>query len=301
MLTEAKIFLDSLTHFRQLLKESVGDGTIVDAIDNHKIVYIYYAGDETIMKGYRTIYPLVLGSSKSKKAQKEGGYNLLSAWQEAGSTDSRKIYYNQKGKAKSGWRLFREDKITSFLPTGKIFSTNPDKFPDVEHYNPNDSRMASIIAAVKVDSGEPETQVLGKTTAQKLPEPEQPSAFAGQKDKFRKFSNVAKKQRDITADEVKHLWGVVNQMRAGGSRAKYWVVTTENGDMVLKPENQLKTIDPNAVVGNLKDLYVKLVKPSEKADNTFIDKAKNDALKEVNKINQPNITQENLKRKTFFK
>jgi hypothetical protein len=69
MLTEVKIFLESLTHFRQLLNEGVGEGSIVDAINKHKIVYIYYAGDETVMKGYRTIYPLVLGQSKSKKAQ----------------------------------------------------------------------------------------------------------------------------------------------------------------------------------------------------------------------------------------
>jgi hypothetical protein len=301
MLSEAKIFLENLTHFRQLLNEAVGQGTIADAINKHKIVHIYYAGDDTVLKGYRTIYPLVLGQSKSKKAQAEGGYSLLRAWETAGNSDSRKIYYNQKGKPQYGWRLFRADKITSFLPTGENFSTDVKKFPDVEHYNPNDSQMTGIVAAVKVDSGEPETQVLGKTTAQKLPEPAQPSVFAGQKDKFQRFSNVAKKQREITADEVSHLWGMVNQMRSRGSREKYWVVNNEHGDMVLKTENQLKDIDPDAIIGNLKDLYVKLVKPNEKINTTFLDKAKNDALKEANKMNQPNITQENTVNKTFFK
>jgi hypothetical protein len=296
MLSEAKIFLETLTHFRQLLNEGVGEGTIADAINKHKYVHIYYAGDDTIMKGYRTIMPMVLGHSKSQKAQAEGGYMLLRAWQEAGNTDSRKVYYNQKGKAKPGWRLFRVDKITSFLPTGEIFSTNKDKFP--EGYNPNDSQMTGIVAAVQIDSGEPQTNVVGNTTAQKLPEP-QPSAFAGQKNKFRNFSNVAKKQRDITADEVKHLWGMVNQMRAGGSRAKYWVVSTENGDMVLKTENQLQSIDPNSVVGNLKDLYVKLVQPSQKqTDVGFFKNAESDA---VNELNRTNIAQENLNKPTFFK
>jgi hypothetical protein len=299
MLTEAKIFIENLIHFRQVLNEAVGEGAIVDAINKHKIVHIYYAGDDTILKGYRTIKPMVLGQSVSKEAE-QNPYMLLRAWQEAGSSDSRKIYYDQKGKGKLGWRLFRADKITSFLPTGEIFSTNKDKFPDIESYNPNDSQMTGIVAAVKIDSGEPQTAVVGKTTAQKLPEPE-PSVFAGQKEKFQKFSKVAKKQRDVTADEIEHLWGMVNQMRARGSRQKYWVVQDEHGDMILKTENQLKNIDPDSVVGNLKDLYIKLVKPSEKADTTFMDKAKNDVLKEVNKINRPNIAQENINKKTFFK
>lgn len=297
MLNEAKIFFENLTHFRQLLNESVGESSIVDAINKHKYVHIYYAGDDTIMKGYRTIMPMVLGHSKSKKAQREGGYLLLRAWQEAGSTDSRKVYYNQKGKAKPGWRLFRVDRITSFLPTGQVFSTAKDKFPDVESYNPKDSQMRGIIAAVQIDSGEPQTNVFGNTTAQKLPEPS--SAFAGQKSKFQKFSNVAKRQRDITADEVEHLWGMVNQMRSRGSRNKYWVVSTDNGDMVLKTESQLQNINPDSIVGNLRDLYVKLVQPSQKqTDNSFFKNAESDTIKE---LNRNNITQENINKPTFFK
>lgn len=300
MLGEAKIFFENLTHFRQLLNEAVGQGTIADAINKHKIVHIYYAGDNTIMKGYRTVYPLVLGHTVNKDAIKRGeDYMLLRAWELAGNSDSKKMYFNAKGKSQYGWRLFRADKITSFLPTGEHFSTDVEKFPD--GYNPNDKQMKGIVAAVKIDNGEPETQLAGDTIAQKLPEPTQPSTFAGQKDKFQKFSNVAKKQREITADEVKHLWGMVKQMRAHGSQRKYWVVYDEHGDMVLKPENQLKTIDPNAIVGNLYDLYIKLVKPNEKVSNAFLDKAKNDALKEANKMNHPNITQENTIKKTFFK
>jgi hypothetical protein len=183
------------------------------------------------------------------------------------------------------------------LPTGQIFSTDPQKFPDIKSYNPDDSQMTGIVAAVQIDSGKPQTNVVGNTTAQKI-EPEQPSAFAGQKDKFRKFSNVARKQRDITADEIQHLWGMVNQMRAGGSRAKYWVVSTENGDMVLKTENQLKDVDPNAVVGNLKDLYIRLVKPNEKADTSFFKNVEKDTIQELNRTN---IAQENVNKPTFFK
>jgi hypothetical protein len=71
--------------------------------------------------------------------------------------------------------------------------------------------------------------------------------------------------------------------------------------MILKSADQKSQIPPDAIVGNLKDLYIRLVKPSEKADTGFFKSAENDTLKEVNKINQPNITQENTEKKTFFK
>lgn len=299
MLSEAKIFLENLTHFRQLLNEGVGEGTIVDAINKHKIVYIYYAGDDTVMKGYRTIKPMVLGHTKSKKSETEGDYMLLRAWEVAGNSDSQKKYADQKGRYQYGWRLFRADKITSFLPTGRFFSTDVKKFPDIESYNPNDSQMQNIVAAVQIDSGKPQTNLVGATTAQKIPEP--PSAFDGQKQKFQYFSKMGKKQRDITADEVKHLWDWAEANRTRTSREKLLVVVDEHGDMVLKNADQKGEIPQESIVGNLKDLYIKLVKPNEKADTDFLNTAKNNAMKEANRINQPNITQENINRRTFFK
>lgn len=302
MLNEVKIFFENVTHFRQLLKEGVGESTIVDAINKHKIVYIYYAGDQTLEKGYRSIRPMVLGHSKSKEAETEGDYMLLRAWEIAGNSDSKKMYSDEKGRMKYGWRLFRVDKITSFLPTGKFFNTNTEKFANtewVEDYNPNDSQMKNIIAAVEFDSGQPQTNQVGDTTAQKIPEPD--SAFKGQKEKFQYFSNMGKKQRDITADEVKDLWDWAIKHRHKGSRERLLVVTDQHGDMILKDASQKTQIPPDSIVGNLKDLYIRLVKPNEKIDTSFLDNAKNDALKNVNKINQSNITQENQNKKTFFK
>lgn len=299
MLNEAKIFFENLTHFRQLLNEGVGEGIVVDAINKHKIVHIYYAGDDTIMKGYRTIKPMVLGHTISKKSETEGDYMLLRAWELAGNSDSQKKYADQKGRYQFGWRLFRVDKITSFLPTGRFFSTDIKKFPDVDSYNPNDSQMTGIVAAVQVDSGKPQTNVVGATTTQKLPEP--PSAFDGQKEKFQYFSKMGKKQRDITADEVKDLWDWANAKKSKTPREKLLVVVDEHGDMVLKNADQKTQLPPDSIVGNLKDLYIKLVKPNEKADTNFLDTAKKDAMKEANKINLPNIAQENINRRTFFK
>jgi hypothetical protein len=293
MLSEVKIFFENLTHFRQLLNEGVGNGSIIDAIEKHKIVHIYYAGDNTIMKGYRTIKPYVLGTSKSEEAQTKP-YNLLRAWETAGSSDSQKRYYNQKGKSEFGWRLFRVDKITSFLPTGEFYSTEESKFPDVEAYNPNDSQMGSIIKAVEIVGDEPRTTQRGATIAQKV----QPSAFDGQKEKFQRFSKVAKRQREATADEIQNLWGMVNQMRSRGSREKYWVAQDEHGHMVLKTEKQLQNIDPDSVVGNLKDLYIKLVKPNERTDDSFFKRVEDKVVQEMAKDNVPKEIQE---KRTFFK
>jgi hypothetical protein len=296
MINEVNIFFENLTHFRQLLSEGVGQGTIVDAINKHKIAHIYYAGDDTILKGYRTIKPYVLGHTANKDAIKKGkDYLLLRAWETAGNSDSRKIYYNQKGKGEYGWRLFRVDKITSFLPTGELFSTEKSKFPDPEHYNPDDSQMRSIIAKVEITGDQPKTSVKGNVTQQQVqPSSGDTSVFAGQKEKFQRFSNVAKKQRAVTADEIKHLWGMVSQMRARGAKAKYWVVQNEHGDMILKSENQLANIDPDAVVGNLRDLYNKLVLEPKPVDNSF--------LKQVDsKMAKDNIAKENLNKKDFFK
>ena len=301
MMNEAKIFLETITHFRQLMNESVGEGTIVDAINKHKIIHIYYAGDETIMKGYRTIKPMVLGHSKSKKAAEEGGYMLLRAWQEAGSTDSQKKYPDQKGRYKHGWRLFRVDRITSFLPTGRFFSTDEKKFPDIESYNPQDSQMTGIVAAVQIDSSQPQTNVVGSTTAQKVQPPEQDSAFKGQKEKFQYFSQMGKKQRDITADEVKELWDWANAKRSPTPRNKLLVVVDQHGDMVLKSADQKSQIPPDSIVGNLKDLYIRMVKPNEKTDMGFFNDPEVDKLKEANKMNQSNISQETLNNKDFFK
>jgi hypothetical protein len=296
MLSEVKIFFENLTHFRQILSEGVGQGTIVDAIEKHKIVHIYYAGDETIMKGYRTIKPYVLGHTINKDALKNGeDYMLLRAWETAGSSDSKKMYYTQKGKGEYGWRLFRVDKITSFLPTGELFSTEESKFPDPDAYNPNDSQMRGIVAAVKIVPDGTKTSVSGNVTQQQLgAQSGDTSAFDGQKEKFQRFSKVAKKQRDITADEIEHLWGMVSQMRARGAKNKYWVVQNEQGDMILKLENQLPNIDPDAVVGNLRDLYDKFVLEPKPVDNSFFKQVEG-------KMTKDNIPKENLNKRDFFK
>jgi hypothetical protein len=294
MLNEVKIFFENVSHFRQLLNEGVSESTIEAAIHKHKIVHIYYAGDDTILKGYRTIKPVALGDSISKKAKEEGGYKLLRAWETAGNSDSKKKYADKKGRYQYGWRLFRVDKITSFLPSGRVFSVEEGKFP--EGYNPDDSQMTNITAAVEVTTNVPKTQVKAGTIQQKIPEPD--SAFKGQKEKFQYFSKMGKKQREITADEVKDLWDWALKYRSKVSREKLIVITDEHGDMILKNIDQKGQIPQESIVGNLKDLYVRLVKPSANVDKSFFNKIKNDITQ---KMNQDNIAKENKENKNFFK
>ena len=63
ILNEIKIFFSNIKNLRHLLNEGVGENDIVDAIQKHEYIYIYYAGDNTIERGYRTIRPFVLGTS----------------------------------------------------------------------------------------------------------------------------------------------------------------------------------------------------------------------------------------------
>lgn len=295
MLGEVKKFFENLTHFRQLLKEGVSENVVVDAIQKHKIVYIYYAGDNTIMKGYRTIKPMVLGYTKSNEAKKRGeNYMLLRAWEVAGNSDSQKKYPDEKGRMQYGWRLFRVDKITSFLPTGKIFSTEEGKFPDIESYNPNDSQMQNIVAAVELVGDKAKTTKRGAYVA---PRVSQPSAFDGQKEKFQYFSKAGKRQRNATADEIEHLWAIASKIRKK-SPSDMIVVVDEHGDMVLKDAALKDKFPPESYVGNLKQLYLDLVKPNLKIDRSKLDIERKKA---INQMNKSNIKQNEIKRKTFFK
>src|SRR5208283_5933525 len=109
MITEVKILFNNIKNLRHLITEGVGENVIVDAINNHEWVYLYYNGDENIPKGYRTIRPYVLGTSKA-------GNKVLRAWQDNpknsyhfNSRPTRKDsqnhdYWTDEEGVKPGWR-----------------------------------------------------------------------------------------------------------------------------------------------------------------------------------------------------
>lgn len=262
---ELKLLFENILNLRHLLKEGVGNSPIVDAINDRKYIYIYYAGDKTILKGYRTILPMVLGENSNT------GNRLLRAWQVNGNSDSKDKYLNKNAQPEYGWRLFNVEKITSFLPTGKSVSEN--KLPPslrAEDYNPNDSQMTSIVAAMTVNAADISYDADTDTTKMKV----SGSAFDHQAPKFRQFFKAAQKTRDANADEIKHLYDLNKQIRKKAP-SKLLVIQNEKGDMVLRDILEKDKLPPESIVGVLSDLYNELVVPTVKIDNTFIDQQRN--------------------------
>ncbi len=127
---------DTKTQIRKLrsLNEFVSRNTIADAISGHDVCFIYYAGDETINRGYRTIEPYVLGVSTA-------GNLVLRAWQQGGATDTGNAPKRPNDEI-PGWRLFRVDGITSMSKTLRKFETDQAYLASHRpNYNPQDKQM----------------------------------------------------------------------------------------------------------------------------------------------------------------
>jgi len=163
------------------LTEWVSRDNVADAIKNKDVVFIYYAGDETVNKGYRTIEPYLLGRTKA-------GNLALRAWQQNGATD-RGNSPTRKNDEIPGWRLFRLDGITSLVKTLRKFETDPAYLAtNRPNYNPNDKQMSEIILAVQpVEKGK--ESVSGNTSISKpdVVVTQQDGFFKNQADKFRNF------------------------------------------------------------------------------------------------------------------
>jgi len=279
MLNELKILVNNIRNFRKkVLNEDVSSNSIVDAINEHKILYIYYNGDDTVQPGYRTIKPFVVGSHK------KSGNMVVRAWQDAGNSDSynnikyhnyankrrdgHEVHYDHKGRSRPGWRLFRLDKITSLMPTGETF--RPENIINNKRakYNPNDGDMAQIIAAIQPTSDKSiDTADITKDTDVAAVKKDK-SAMDVQTPKFQRFFKAAARDRDIDAEEIRNLWNI-NQKIRKKSPTKMMVVQTEKGDMVLKDESQRGKIPADAIIGNLKDLYNTHLKKDVRSDDAF--------------------------------
>lgn len=301
MLNELKILFDNISNFRKAqLNEANGNGSLRNAIQDNKILYVYYNGDETMQKGYRTIRPFVLGTHK------ESGNGVLRAWQDAGSsasyrnipTNSRWGHRYQKGHeyfdnpkrggTQPGWRLFRVDKITSILPTGEKF--DPKEYFNVSgvEYNPNDKDI-NVQVAIPRDTGA-DTQVTGTTSADE-PDvvsrelPTGRSAFGKQTPKFKQFFNLARKSREITRNEVENLWNLVKRYRKKSPK-DYTVAQDERGDMVLVTNKAVERGDvpEESVVGNLNKLYDKFIIQQKQPTSTdFHKRERDDTIKQIRK------------------
>lgn len=166
----------------RVLNEWVDRNTVADAIKNKDVVFIYYAGDDTVNKGYRTIEPYVLGRSSA-------GNLVVRAWQQGGASDSG-ANPTRKNDEIPGWRLFRLDGITQMSKTLRKFDTDPTYLASNRpQYNPKDSQMSQIYIAVQPGT-DGDTVVSGNTSITKpdVVAKQQPdNFFKSQTDKFRNF------------------------------------------------------------------------------------------------------------------
>jgi hypothetical protein len=245
------ILFENIKTMRILLREGASQSSIIDAINNRKVITIFYAGEKTERKGYRTIQPHVLGVSKA-------GNLVLRAWQEAGDSDGfngigRKPRwdhekFNHNGVL-PGWRLFRVDAIKSFAPTGANFEVIKDS--PKPKYNPNDLGMNSII-----------------------------------------ISAVPYENDDAKIKQI-----VINLYRTASQHLKEKtgdkIVVLKDGNYKIDFEKNRGKYQPNEILGNLKDLFVKYA--GQKRDvlpanwhSDAIKKAKSEYVRSLkNKKNQP--------------
>jgi hypothetical protein len=318
MLNELKILFNNIKNFRALLTESVGDGDIIKAIQNHEYIYIYYIGDDGIQAGNRTIRPYALGKTKE-------GNTVLRAWQDnyksvsfrqGGGRNEHEYWHDDlDGKEKPGWRLFRVDRISEILPTGKKFVNNDGQviIPPKYREGADDQMQGGVIAYVSS-----KTPTLGVTTGD-ANEPDviqrKVSAFDNQTNKWQRFYNANKSNRKETGEDIQKLYKIVKRVWRK-SPNNYIVVINKKNEYEAIPITYKDKVPPETIVGGLTNLYDKLVKPHKSTkpeEDNFVRQEKDKALKNINNgdnkqnldFKKLSIMKENEKfpfnKKTFFK
>jgi len=120
--------------YKELIIENIARNSIIDAIDNHYRVSMYYEGDDNTAAGKRTIEVYAYGTSK-------GGNQVIRAYQIFG--DTKTII--------PSWKLFRVDRISRWEPLNfKFYGPISDRDSSIPKYNPNgDNSMVGTIHNIK--------------------------------------------------------------------------------------------------------------------------------------------------------
>jgi hypothetical protein len=299
MLMEAKILFDNIRNFRQLLKEGVGDNDLIDAIQNHEYINIYYTGDDGIQAGNRTIRPYVLGTTKA-------GNKVLRAWQDNYKSVSYRMrggrneheYWTDDldGKEKPGWRLFRVDRISNVYPTGRKFVDDeghviiPPKYKEG-----SDKQMGGGIIAY-VSSTTPSLRAKTGGAGQPDVIGRKVSAFNTQTDKWQRFYNANKVNRKETAADIQKLHKIVKGMWKKKPN-NFLVVINKKNEFEAIPVESKHKVPPESIVGNLSSLYDKLVVPvksTKPEEDRFIRQTRE-------KLEQERTQKNSEEKKPFFK
>jgi hypothetical protein len=122
---------------QEIISEDVSPKDVVDAIKNKYQVIITYQDEKSRATKKRLIEPYVYGLSKA-------GNSVFRAFQYDGDTF--------RGKPK--WKLFRLDRVTSWMPTDSHFNASPkERGWNAEAYNENgDNSMSTVLNQVDLNS-----------------------------------------------------------------------------------------------------------------------------------------------------
>lgn len=259
--------MSNLNLNKGLITETINRNDIIDAINNRKVVYIYYSGVEgksndghgVITKGYRTIEPYLLGVTYA-------GNLVVRAWQQNGASDSNKGLNRiprPDHDILAGWRLFYIDGITSFLLTGKHFSTKKNKIRP--NYNPDDKQMKEIILAI--DPDQPETEISGIDSLKDSDKYiDKISKFNTQTKKFKDFYDNKKNKNQIFKKKVNDFYELVTKHRKKSPREYFLAYKGDN--IVAVTKKTADKLDKKEIIGNLKDLFNKY-NPSNRPTKSF--------------------------------
>ena len=318
MKSELKILRENIKNFRHLLTEGVGKSGIIDAINNHEWIYLYYNADNKEGKnasGYRTVRPYVLGTNAA-------GNTVLRAWQDNSKNSwhfSNKPtreksyghdYWNDREGSKPGWRMFDIDKISKIYPTGKKFN-DENGMPMIPpgYHEGGDDDMTSVEAWVSTKT-EPDFDY----KYDKDQEIDKVSRADRDKERWDSIRRGNKDRKEITANDVVKLRDVASRVQKT-AHGNYLVVIDDknNFQLMLTKDKDKQNIPDQAIVGSLPYLYDSLVKKNAPADDKFFNDAKNKTqtdlrMKAQDTANQPEpeLNEKNTptiphKKMTFFK
>lgn len=121
---------------KEVLNEDVTPQEVNDSINKKVQVIITYSDEENRAPKKRLIEPYAYGRSKA-------GNSVFRAFQYEGDT--------YRGKPK--WKLFRLDRVTSWMPTEKHFNADPKerKWSEIAYNETGDNSMSTVLNMVRFD------------------------------------------------------------------------------------------------------------------------------------------------------
>ncbi len=266
MANEKTLLRNNIKTFRQLINEQVDRFRIEKAINDQEILKIYYAGDDTWRRGFRTIEPHVLGFIERKNGT---GDLAVRAWQQAGASDTFK---NPVGRWKKipprlgheqfndpnlqpGWRLFKIKDITYALPAGHFPAKGKGIRPMYKGDGDDGFAKGSIITFVKTEMPIGGQQVGGADSIERSDDFTQKlSAFDTQSDKWK--IDASDEERNL----IRNLIALVEKVKTLDKDAVgYYDLVRKDGqyDAVRRNSRKRYKYNDDEVVGNLLDLYNK--------------------------------------------